>query len=131
MSARREVLPLGTWVEASDTLVRIDRPRAPLPEPAPRSVFAEAFPQPPGYWTTPRAWVRHAERWEHAAAEPARGIIVGVRTLANGDVTWAGEDGSSFRVRETLQAYVIAYDLRRRHVLARVEDVTPTERSTT
>lgn len=74
-----------------------------------------------------KAWV--VGEWV-GQAEPAarRGILVGVRTLANGTVEYLGhEEGSVFRPEERLTAYLVAYDLRRQPVFVLPEHLVVAE----
>lgn len=52
------------------------------------------------------------------SSEPRAGVIVGVRTLANGYATWAYRDEPIvFYPEEHFTAYLVAFDLRRKPVL--------------
>ena len=51
------------------------------------------------------------------------GIIVGVRTLTNGETEWVDEGLPVYKQTEQIQAYLIAWDMHRKHVRVRVEDV--------
>ena len=57
------------------------------------------------------------------------GIVVGCRTLSNGQVTY-WEDGTAYEPTEHLPAVLVATNLRRRHVFALAEDLTATTDST-
>lgn len=58
---------------------------------------------------------------------PRTGIVAGVRTLSEGDTHYMGEDGIVYYPDKYLSAYLIAWDARRKLVLALVEDVTREE----
>ena len=60
---------------------------------------------------------------------PTTGIVVGCRTLSNGQVTY-WEDGTAYEPTEHLPAVLVATNLRRRHVFALAEDLTATTDST-
>lgn len=73
---------------------------------------------------------RSRKVWEHEAwpgqdePEARQGIIVGVRTLANGYLSggyW--EEPTQFEASEHFRAYLVAFDVRRRPVLVRPEHV--------
>lgn len=74
-------------------------------------------------------------QWEHYPGQPEPaprlGILVGIRTLANGRVDYEYEEGSVFDVvgAERFTAYLIAYDLRRKPVWVLPEHtrIVPTE----
>ena len=57
------------------------------------------------------------------------GIIVGWRTLANGKVTYGNDwdGGDEFRPTEHFKAYLVAYDMRRKHVYVLPEDLEEIE----
>lgn len=80
----------------------------------------------------------HVKRWEPhrvpyglgSAAKPIDGalggIIVGRRTLANGHAIWGTyEDPTEWVREESVDAYLVAWHLRRRHVLVLPEDLEP------
>jgi hypothetical protein len=57
------------------------------------------------------------------------GIVVGKRTLANGENGWWEEEvGTVFYPKERFTAFLIAFDLRRKPVFVRPEDVTVVSR---
>jgi len=56
------------------------------------------------------------------------GVIVGVRVLSNGRVEYDGDGYASYTGDERFTAYIIAYDLRRAHVLVRPEDIQHLDR---
>lgn len=68
---------------------------------------------------------RHMKVWRPTLTfKHQEGIVVGERTLSNGEVYWHGpDDGAEYRLKETLKAYLVAYDLRRKPVLVRPEDL--------
>lgn len=60
--------------------------------------------------------------WKTKAGEPCTGIIVGQRTLQVGEVSGAMAESSYERaliIKETIPAYLVAYDLNRKPVLVR------------
>lgn len=67
-----------------------------------------------------RAWV--PEPYDRDAATEQEGVIVGKRTLANGDAHFE-EWVPVFTPTEHFQAYLIATDLHRKPVFVRVENV--------
>lgn len=66
--------------------------------------------------------------WKRLSYQPNRvvdGILIGVRTLSEGDVVWAGHDEPTYyQPTDYLTAYLVAYDLRRRPVYLLPGDVT-------
>lgn len=53
------------------------------------------------------------------------GIVVGIRTLANGELLPGGwEDPDTFRPTEYFTAYLVAYDVRRKPVYVLPEHIT-------
>lgn len=57
---------------------------------------------------------------------PRTGVLVGVRTLSNGENHYHGYDEPiEYRPTETFAAYLIAYDLRRKPVLVLPEHTRP------
>jgi len=58
--------------------------------------------------------------------EPTPGIVVGVRTLANGTNTYGGYDEPiQFKATERFTAYLVAHDMRRKPVLVLPEHLSP------
>lgn len=63
--------------------------------------------------------------------EPREGIVIGVRTLTNGINEYYGYDQPiQYRPKESVKAYLVAYDMRRKPVLVlpehlRLRDNTP------
>lgn len=56
------------------------------------------------------------------------GVIVGWRTLSNGDVEYGGWDGTTeFSPTEHFKAYLVAYDMRRKPVYVRPDDLEEIE----
>lgn len=54
------------------------------------------------------------------------GIIIGKRTLTEGNVIWHGpEDGSEYKATKHFAAYIIAFDLHRKPVHVLPEHITP------
>lgn len=76
----------------------------------------------------------NVKTWEYTdyswlPPEPERiGFIVGVRVLSNGDVSYDGDGVPEYEASSHFTAYVIAYDLRRAHVLVRPEDILHLDR---
>lgn len=69
---------------------------------------------------------RWLHEWQPDPFQPTRpGVIVGRRTLSNGNVHYLGEDGTDYRPTEHFTAYLVAFDLRRKPVLVRPEHITP------
>lgn len=72
----------------------------------------------PGEFLGPnRIWSGEAypgKRWDGGT-----GIIVGKRTLSNGDSHWHYDDAPTYTIKETFTAYLVAYDINRKpvHVL--------------
>jgi hypothetical protein len=55
---------------------------------------------------------------------PREGVIVGVRTLANGDVEYGGWDATTtFHPTEHFKAYLVAFDMRKNPVYVLPEDL--------
>jgi hypothetical protein len=52
------------------------------------------------------------------------GLIIGVRTLSNGTITWFSDEPIVFHPEMYFTAYLIAYDLRRNPVYLLPDDVT-------
>lgn len=54
-----------------------------------------------------------------------RGVVVGKRTLANGERYYIGPDeGSTFVPEEYVHAYLVSFDMRRKPVYVLAEDLT-------
>jgi len=75
----------------------------------------------------------NVKRWEYFESPwltyPERiGVIVGVRVLSNGEVSYDGDGIPEYGAAHHFTAYVIAYDLRRAHVLVRPEDIKHLDR---
>lgn len=51
------------------------------------------------------------------------GIVVGRRTLSNGQREWEDEVGYSYTPTASFPAYIVAYDLHRAHINVRPEDL--------
>lgn len=88
-----------------------------------RSAQPGEFMGPERLWSN--SWgplYREDHRWPGG-----KGIIVGKRTLSNGNTRWLGEDGGNgYEPVESFTAYLIAYDLHRRPVHVLPEHITPT-----
>lgn len=63
--------------------------------------------------------------WEpNPFAARREGIVVGVRTLSNGERVYIGyEEGLTFAPEEHFTAYLVAFDMRRKPVHVRPEDL--------
>lgn len=76
-----------------------------------------------GQWTNRRRKVWKRGDWR-GEPDPGEGIVVGLRTLADGFSDWESEEvGYVFTPTDRHSAVLIAYDLRRKPVLALLEDV--------
>ena len=70
---------------------------------------------------------REGHRWPGG-----EGVIVGKRTLSNGNLRWLGEEGgNSYISTESFTAYLIAYDLHRKPVHVLPEHITAVTESET
>lgn len=107
-----EYLPLGTPVVAADTLTRVTEYR----------VLALDGVRDGSQRT--KRWERTHRHMTWRKPDPVRGIVVGVRHLANG-WTSSEEYGEVFTRTDGVTAYLIATDLHRAPVYALLEDVTP------
>lgn len=85
-----------------------------------------------------RRWVDSMKRWVTApiadydawghATHAREGVVIGKRTLANGIVHWGSYDESTyFEAKERLEAYLVAFDMRRKPFLVLAEDLTRLE----
>lgn len=72
-------------------------------------------------WESPntKKWV--TDVWDSAYRN---GVVVGKRTLSNGTVS-SGYDGSEYMPKETFSALIISFDMHRKPVKVRIEDVEP------
>ena len=77
--------------------------------------------KPDRYWT--------GEYYPGARYPGGEGIIVGKRTLTDGDVINMGEGGSSYQKFRHFTAYLVVSDLRRKPVHVLPEHITPLEES--
>jgi hypothetical protein len=85
------------------------------------------------YQSAPSGSDRSRRVWEpspHALIEfrdgPVEGIIVGARTLSDGECEWNGyEEPTTYHPTRTFPAYLIAHHLRRRPVLVLPEHIQP------
>lgn len=59
--------------------------------------------------------------------EPREGIVVGVRTLADGSVDYSYEEPAVFVADRRFRAYLIAFSVHRKPVLVLPEHVRPVE----
>lgn len=66
--------------------------------------------------------------WDRRTRPATEGIIVGTRTLADGDVQWEPEVGMTFTPQRHFQAFLVAYALRRKPVYVLPEDLTEVPR---
>lgn len=60
------------------------------------------------FWTT--------EVYPGKHTEGGQGIVVGKRTLSNGNTSYAYDDGTTYTPKEHFTAYLVAYGLRRKPV---------------
>lgn len=104
-----DYLPIGTPVVAADTLERVTEYRRVDPLP---------------YSARVKRWERKHRHMTWRKPDPVRGIVVGVRHLANG-WTSSEDHGEEFHRTDGVTAYLIAFDLHRAPVFALVDDVTP------
>lgn len=73
-----------------------------------------------------RVW--SGELYPGKRTDGGEGIIIGKRTLSNGDVQWMGEDGGNIFVRmESFTAYLVAFNLHRKPVHVLPEHLTAVE----
>lgn len=61
--------------------------------------------------------------WERRTTGTMDAVVVGVRTLSNGIVSYSFEDGGGYRAKEHFPALLVSFDLRRKLVFALPEDV--------
>lgn len=67
----------------------------------------------------------HRREWQPYRAILRTGVIVGIRTLANGIVYWGSYDEpTEFHPTDYVRAYLVAFDLRRNPVHVQPEHVT-------
>ena len=74
-------------------------------------------------------YILHHKAWDTArsyerGANGGHGIIVGIRKLNNGHTEWYSDEGCNWKTDSTVQAVLIATDLRRSPVYALPENVT-------
>jgi hypothetical protein len=81
-----------------------------------------------------KGWQHAIKRWEPLTFDSSHpehkgeGIVVGLRTLANGRRQWLGEEeGYAFHAEERFTAAVISHSLRAKPVVVRIDDVEPIE----
>ena len=53
------------------------------------------------------------------------GIIIGARTLSNGVNSWEEDMGNVFTPQSYFKAYLVAFDLRRKPLFVKLEDILP------
>lgn len=58
-------------------------------------------------------------------AKPKAGVLVGLRTLTDGETRFSVEDGNVYHPRKTVKAALVSYDLRRKPVLVPIEHLQP------
>lgn len=91
-----------------------------------RSGWGEHFGTRPGHR---KAWEPRPASWLIRQAENLHGIVVGIRTLSNGHVTYGDwEDGGHVYHADkdgSFTAYLVAYDVRRKPVYVLPEHCTP------
>ena len=91
-----------------------------------RSAQPGEFGGPDKIWS-PNAGPFSGPGWEEHRWPGGEGMIVGRRTLSNGNLRWLGEEGgNSYISTESFTAYLIAYDLHRKPVHVLPEHITPT-----
>ena len=56
--------------------------------------------------------------------DPAEAIVIGIRTLANGETEWLGEGGLLFVASDRFEAYLVATDLRSAPFYVLAEHIT-------
>lgn len=75
----------------------------------------------PGEFDGPnRLWSTHpGPGLEHQPWKGGEGIIVGRRTLSNGNADWFYDEAATYTSKDSFTAYVVAFDLHRKpvHVL--------------
>lgn len=77
----------------------------------------------PGEFLGPnRIWSN--EPWPGHVLPGGEGIIVGKRTLSNGDAHWGYDESSTYTSKESFSAYLIAFDLHRKPVHVLPEHIT-------
>ena len=86
-----------------------------------RGYRPDGAPGPDACWSS--------ELWPGRPTDGGAGIIVGKRTLSNGDIHVSyGEDAATvYKPTEHFQAYLVAFDLRRKPVFVLPEHLTPLE----
>jgi hypothetical protein len=71
---------------------------------------------------------RYGKVWRKTAwgkrGDVRHGVIVGVRTLSNGTITWFSDEPIVFHPELYFTAYLVAFDLRRKPVYLLPDDVT-------
>lgn len=66
---------------------------------------------------------KYTRTWTPQLRAVREGVVVGVRSLANGEVEYLGEEGTVFSSTERFRAYLIAFDLYRKPVLVLPEHI--------
>lgn len=61
--------------------------------------------------------------WKRRTPGTIDAVVVGVRTLSNGIVSYSFEDGVGYRAKEHFPALLVSFDLRRKPVFALPDDV--------
>ena len=87
--------------------------------------------------TLRRQWDGGRKTWQAWPIHPGEGIVVGKRTLSNGKLETISEyddvlgykeyTHTDYRATEHFAAYIVAYDLRRKPVLVKPEDMEAAE----
>lgn len=121
------ILNLGSLVSFDQVLRRVTEKRqaadqrAPLHHPARMEPWKVWTPEPLNHYRFPARYRRSDGR--------AEGIVVGIRTLSNGPVEWGSYDEPTvFYPRETVEAVVVAWHLRRVPVLVLPDNLELIER---
>lgn len=71
--------------------------------------------------------IRDYDAWQNVAKE-REGVVIGKRTLANGKVHWGDEyEPTWFEPQERFEAYLVAFDMRRKPFLVLAEDLVGIE----
>lgn len=96
-----EEFTLGQWVEFTHRLRR-------------------SYSSSSRYNTWIKAWVVDPLR---PAGKPQRGIVIGQRTLSNGENHYLGDDGIQYRPKNYFKVYLISFDMRRNPVYVLPEHI--------
>lgn len=115
MSSLTRLLRLGQRVEfdLANRLVRVSE--SPTRDRGPNYLNSARYP---------KRWVRQRDKWDHIdyAEQFMSGVVVGIRYLSNGYATYVDGTGE-WHHKESIEAVVVSYDLRRKPVLLIPDDV--------